>query len=192
MTAAMCQGNKLERVRDDFPTRFFDTGICESHAVAFAAGQAKAGLRPIVDIYSTFLQRSYRPDLPGSCSAESAGDVPARSGRPDRTRRADAPRHLRPGLHAAVSQYRCHGSRRRSGSGRDARFRPGARPARSRIRYPKATAERIDRSVTPIELGRAEVLEWGQDGMIVACGTLLPALRQGGRTIARTKGWTSA
>src|SRR4029077_15060689 len=59
LTAAMCQGNKLERIRDEIPDRFFDTGICESHAVAFAAGQAKAGLRPIVDIYSTFLQRSY-------------------------------------------------------------------------------------------------------------------------------------
>ena len=59
LTAAMCQGNKLERVRDEFPDRFFDTGICEAHAVAFAAGQAKVGLRPIVDIYSTFLQRAY-------------------------------------------------------------------------------------------------------------------------------------
>src|SRR4029077_9620782 len=59
LTAAMCQGNKLEAVRDAFPQRFFDVGICESHAVAFAAGQAKAGLRPIVDIYSTFLQRTY-------------------------------------------------------------------------------------------------------------------------------------
>ena len=59
LTAAMCQGNNLERVRDAFPDRFFDTGICEGHAVAFAAGQAKVGLRPIVDIYSTFLQRSY-------------------------------------------------------------------------------------------------------------------------------------
>ena len=59
LTAAMCQGNKLETVRDEFPSRFFDTGICESHAVAFAAGMAKAGLRPIVDIYSTFLQRSF-------------------------------------------------------------------------------------------------------------------------------------
>ena len=59
MTAAMCQGTKLEKVREEFPDRFFDTGICESHAVAFAAGQAKAGLRPIVDIYSTFLQRSF-------------------------------------------------------------------------------------------------------------------------------------
>ena len=44
---------------DAYPDRFFDTGICESHTVAFAAGQAKAGLRPIVDIYSTFLQRSF-------------------------------------------------------------------------------------------------------------------------------------
>ena len=59
MTAAMCQGNKLEPIRDEFPDRFFDTGICESHTVAFAAGQAKVGLRPIVDIYSTFLQRAF-------------------------------------------------------------------------------------------------------------------------------------
>ncbi len=59
MTAAMCQGNKLEPVREEFPDRFFDVGICESHAVAFAAGQAKVGLKPIVAIYSTFLQRSY-------------------------------------------------------------------------------------------------------------------------------------
>src|SRR5262249_28803286 len=42
MTAGMCQGNKLEKVRDRFRERFFDVGICESHAVAFAAGQAKA------------------------------------------------------------------------------------------------------------------------------------------------------
>jgi 1-deoxy-D-xylulose-5-phosphate synthase len=59
MTAAMCQGNKLEPVRAEFPDRFFDTGISESHTVAFAAGQAKVGMRPIVDIYSTFLQRSF-------------------------------------------------------------------------------------------------------------------------------------
>src|ERR1700741_2616443 len=59
LTAAMFQGTRLESTRDAFPDRFFDTGICESHTVAFAAGQAKAGLRPIVDIYSTFLQRSY-------------------------------------------------------------------------------------------------------------------------------------
>ncbi len=59
LTAAMCAGNKLEKIRDDFPDRFFDTGICESHAVAFAGGMARSGMKPIVDIYSTFLQRSF-------------------------------------------------------------------------------------------------------------------------------------
>jgi 1-deoxy-D-xylulose-5-phosphate synthase len=59
ITAAMCQGTKLEKTRAEFPDRFFDTGICESHAVAFAAGLAKSGLKPIVAIYSTFLQRSF-------------------------------------------------------------------------------------------------------------------------------------
>src|SRR3984957_15335993 len=59
ITAAMCEGNKLQKIRDTFPNQFFDVGICESHAVAFAAGMAKAGARPIVDIYSTFLHRSY-------------------------------------------------------------------------------------------------------------------------------------
>lgn len=59
ITAAMCQGNKLEQIRQRFPRRFFDVGICESHAVVLAAGMAKAGLRPIVDVYSTFMQRAY-------------------------------------------------------------------------------------------------------------------------------------
>jgi 1-deoxy-D-xylulose-5-phosphate synthase len=59
ITAAMCQGTMFESIREDFPDRFFDVGICESHAVAFAAGLARSGLRPAVAIYSTFMQRSY-------------------------------------------------------------------------------------------------------------------------------------
>ncbi len=127
LTAAMCQGNKLEAVRDAFPDRFFDTGICESHAVAFAAGQAKAGLRPIVDIYSTFLQRIVRSDLPGGRAAESAGDVHARPRGTDRPRRPDAPRRVRHRLHAAVPEPGRDGPRRRRRSGEDARFRLGPR-----------------------------------------------------------------
>src|SRR5439155_24125474 len=45
--------------RADFAGRFFDTGICESHAVPFAAGLAKSGVRPVAAIYSTFLQRAF-------------------------------------------------------------------------------------------------------------------------------------
>ncbi len=59
ITAAMPSGTGLDRFQKAFPDRFFDVGIAEQHAVTFAAGLAKEGLRPIVAIYSTFLQRAY-------------------------------------------------------------------------------------------------------------------------------------
>jgi len=58
IVAAMIEGTNLSRFRELFPRRFFDVGIAEEHAVTFAAGLAKAGMRPVVAIYSTFLQRS--------------------------------------------------------------------------------------------------------------------------------------
>ena len=59
ITAGMCLGTGLVEFRNKIPDRFFDVGIAEQHAVTFAAGLAKAGLRPICAIYSTFLQRAY-------------------------------------------------------------------------------------------------------------------------------------
>ena len=59
ITAAMPEGTGLDAFQKRFPERFFDVGICESHAVALAAGLAAGGLRPVVAIYSTFLQRAY-------------------------------------------------------------------------------------------------------------------------------------
>lgn len=59
ITAAMANGTGLSEFALRYPGRFFDTGICEQHAVTLAAGMAKAGLRPVVAIYSTFLQRAY-------------------------------------------------------------------------------------------------------------------------------------
>jgi len=59
ITAAMPTGTGLVKFRENFPHRFFDVGIAESHAVTFAAGLAKGGLHPVVAIYSTFLQRAY-------------------------------------------------------------------------------------------------------------------------------------
>jgi 1-deoxy-D-xylulose-5-phosphate synthase len=58
ITAAMGEGTGLHKFRAAFPARFVDVGINESHAVAMAAGLAKAGFRPVVAIYSTFLQRA--------------------------------------------------------------------------------------------------------------------------------------
>lgn len=59
ITAAMPEGTGLDRFSRLFPGRFFDVGMAEQHAVGFAAGLARAGLKPVVAIYSTFLQRSY-------------------------------------------------------------------------------------------------------------------------------------
>lgn len=59
ITAAMAAGTGLSKFAATFPDRFFDVGICEQHAVTLAAGLARSGLRPVVAIYSTFLQRAY-------------------------------------------------------------------------------------------------------------------------------------
>ena len=59
ITAAMPTGTGLDRFRDVYPERFFDVGIAEQHAVGFAAGLALGGRRPVVAIYSTFIQRAY-------------------------------------------------------------------------------------------------------------------------------------
>ena len=59
ITAAMCDGTGLVQFSKKFPERFFDVGIAEEHGVAFGAGLAKGGIRPLVTIYSTFLQRAH-------------------------------------------------------------------------------------------------------------------------------------
>ncbi len=59
VTAAMGEGTGLKRFHNLFPERFFDVGIAEGHAVTFAAGLAAAGLKPVVAVYSSFLQRAY-------------------------------------------------------------------------------------------------------------------------------------
>ena len=59
ITAAMTSGTGLSEFSKLYPERFFDVGICEQHAVTLAAGMARAGLKPVVSIYSTFLQRAY-------------------------------------------------------------------------------------------------------------------------------------
>ena len=59
ITPAMCEGSGMVEFSKRFPTRYFDVGIAEQHALTFAAGMACEGLKPVVAIYSTFLQRAY-------------------------------------------------------------------------------------------------------------------------------------
>ena len=171
MTAAMCQGNKLEPVREKFPNRFFDTGICESHAVAFAAGQAKAGVRPITAIYSTFLQRSFDQifqevalqDLPVTFMLDRAGlagpDGPTHHGVFDLGYMRLFPNMIvmAPGSANEIESM--------------LRFSLEQEHPTS-IRYPKASASERE-NVAPIELGKSEIIHWGGDGTIISCGVLL-------------------
>lgn len=67
ITAAMPDGTGLKRFHNMYPDRFFDVGIAEQHAVTFAAGLAVGGLKPIVAVYSSFLQRAYDQILHDVC-----------------------------------------------------------------------------------------------------------------------------
>lgn len=67
ITAAMQEGTGLSRFAVTYPQRFFDVGIAEQHALTFAAGLAVQGLRPVVAVYSTFLQRAYDQVLHDVC-----------------------------------------------------------------------------------------------------------------------------
>lgn len=183
ITAAMCQGNKLEPVREEFPDRFFDVGICESHAVAFAAGQAKTGLRPIVDIYSTFLQRSYDQIFQEVCLQKlpvtfmldrgglTANDGPTHHGTFDFG-------YLRIFPNMVVMA---------PGDAKDLgpmlEFALGHDTACS-IRYPKTAAAEIDRNLQPIELGKSETIRSGFDGAILSIGTPLQACVQAAESLA--------
>ncbi len=173
LTAAMCEGNKLGRIRKDFPARFFDTGICEAHTVAFAAGMAKAGLRPIVNIYSTFLQRSFDhifqevalQNLPVTFCVDRGGlagpDGPTHHGVFDNTYMRVFPNMtvMAPGDELDVAPMLDFAL---------------SHPGPVSIRYPKANVESVVRPETPVEFGKSEVWQWGEDGMFLAFGALFP------------------
>lgn len=174
ITAAMCQGNKLEPVREKYPDRFFDVGICESHAVAFAAGQAKVGLRPIVDIYSTFLQRSFDQIFQEVCLQKlpvtfmldrgglTANDGPTHHGTFDYG-------YLRLFPNMVVM---APGDANDIGGMLDFSL---SHDVACSMRYPKTNAAEIRRDLQPVELGKSEQLREGNDGTIIACGTTLQA-----------------
>ncbi|MCS7016454.1 MAG: 1-deoxy-D-xylulose-5-phosphate synthase, partial [Gemmatales bacterium] len=171
----------------DFPDRFFDVGICEAHAVAFSAGLAKAGLRPVAAIYSTFLQRAFDQlfqevalqDLPVVFCLDRAGltgpDGPTHHGVFDIVYLRLFPNFIvmapgdeldiEPMLRFALQQKH-----------------PTA------LRYPKANLDRIPREVAPVCLGQAEVLRWGRDGALVAYGTTLASCWHAAETLRSQEG----
>jgi len=174
VTAAMPEGTGLLRFAHRFPDRFFDVGICEQHAVALAAGLAKGGLRPVVGIYSTFLQRAYDQlfqevalqGLPVVLLADRAGlvgaDGPTHHGLYD----IAYTRHL-PGFRIAAPADRGE----LAGMLRLALEAGGP----WLIRYPRDRVPQADFSDAPVREGCAETLRRGRDGAILALGSTVAA-----------------
>jgi 1-deoxy-D-xylulose-5-phosphate synthase len=179
VTAAMPEGTGLKRFAERFPRRFADVGICEQHAVTFAAGLAVGGLRPFVAVYSTFLQRAYDQivhdvclqKLPVTFCVDRAGlvgeDGPTHHGAFDLA----FLRHI-PGLTIFAPRD-------------EAQLQHGLATALAQdgpfaLRYPRGPGAGVPLPdvPTPLPVGRAEYLDRGGDGTaVVALGNrALPAL----------------
>jgi 1-deoxy-D-xylulose-5-phosphate synthase len=174
ITAAMAEGTGLTEFAEKFPERFFDVGIAEQHAVTFAAGLANEGFRPVVAVYSTFLQRAYDQichdvclqGLPVVFAIDRAGVV----GR-------DGPTHhgvfdiayLRSLPNIAILTPKNGPELKAMLDWASEQSRPAA------IRYPRGSSSTVasGQHDAPIELGRPEVLQEGDDIMIVAVGAMV-------------------
>jgi len=171
VTAAMPEGTGLSLFAKRFPDRFFDVGIAEQHGVTFAAGLAVEGLRPVVAIYSTFLQRAYDQLLHDVC-LESLPVIFAidRGGIVG----ADGPTHhglfdlsyLRSLPNMVIMAPKDENELCRMLKTALSHSGPVA------VRYPRgsATGVPIDEDISPIPMGASEILTEGDDLLILAIG----------------------
>jgi len=179
ITAAMSQGTGLDHVKEKFPGRVFDLGITEPHCVTFAAGAACEGLRPVVAIYSTFLQRSYDQILHDVCiqrlpvifCLDRAGivgeDGPTHQGLFDLT-------YLRTLPNMVVMAPKDENEFQHMLAAALTINQPVA------IRYPRGRAEGValDEELHPVPFGKAELLRGGKDLALVAIGNMVgPSLK---------------
>ena len=179
ITAAMQNGTGLEEFAREFPDRFYDIGIAEQHAVTFAAGLALEGMRPVVAIYSTFLQRAYDQILQDVCLqnlpvifALDRGGIVGEDG-PTHHGLFDFSylRHI-PNIIVMVPKD-------------EIEFQHMIKTATEcpmpvAFRYPRGKGMGVRREVSlqSIDIGKGEVLREGQDILIIAIGsTVYPSLR---------------
>ncbi len=171
ITAAMPPGTGLSFLREALPEQFFDVGIAEEHAVLFAAGMACDGMRPVVAIYSTFLQRAYDPiihdiclqNLPVTFCMDRAGLSPN-----------DGPTHH--GLFD-IAYLRCIPNTilmqpRDEDELADMLWTSLDTPGPTFIRYPRGSAEGVQPKAEPrkLALGKADVTRPGREIQFWAIG----------------------
>ena len=187
ITAAMPSGTGLNRFQKKFPARFFDVGIAEQHAVTFAAGLALEGLRPVCAIYSTFLQRAYDQIIHDICltalpvvfAIDRGGlvgdDGPTHHGAFDLS-------YLRPIPNMVIMAPKDENELRNMLYTAISMDSPVA------VRYPRGHGLGVpmDREFVEIPLGKAEVLEEGQDCLILAVGNHVETALKARKILSRS------
>ena len=180
ITPAMREGSGLVEFSKRFPDRYFDVAIAEQHAVTFAAGLAVAGVRPVVAIYSTFLQRAYDQlihdvalqNLPVTFAIDRAGlvgsDGATHQGSFDLTYLRCVPNMV---VMAPADENEC----------RQMLYTAARYPGPAAVRYPRGTGPGVPvvPEMSALPIGKAELRRTGQSGLaLLAFGTLVePAAR---------------
>jgi 1-deoxy-D-xylulose-5-phosphate synthase len=185
ITAAMPEGTGLDLFAHRFPQRFFDVGIAEQHAVTFAAGLALEGLKPIVAIYSTFIQRAFDqlihdiclPNIPVVFALDRAGivgeDGPTHQGLFDLSFLRSMPNLI---IMAPKDEREL----------RDMLFSAMNFNHPTAIRYPRGAGVGVSLAgeAQTIPLGQWETLKEGKDALVLAIGnTVYPALEAAERLV---------
>ena len=189
VTAAMPEGTGLVPFSEAYPDRFFDVGIAEQHGVAFAAGMATEGYRPVVAIYSTFLQRAYDQiihdvcieNLPVVFALDRGGivgeDGPTHHGIFDLS-------YLRSIPNMVVMAPKDENELRRM------LITAVAHPGPIALRYPRGQGIGADLDASPatIPIGTGEILDKGDDILILAVGSMVAEARCAAALLAENHG----
>jgi 1-deoxy-D-xylulose-5-phosphate synthase len=187
ITPAMREGSGMVRFQQEHPDRYFDTGIAEQHAVTFAAGLACEGMKPVVAIYSTFLQRAYDQlihdvalqNLPVVFAIDRAGLVGA-----------DGPTHA--GVYD-IAYMRCIPNMTiltpaDENECRQMLYTAFQLNTPTAVRYPRGTGLGIviEQAMTAIPLGKGEIRRRGQKVALLAFGPMLQPAMQAAEALNAT------
>jgi 1-deoxy-D-xylulose-5-phosphate synthase len=174
VTPAMREGSGLVRFSEEYPERYFDVGIAEQHAVTFAAGAACDGLKPVVAIYSTFLQRAYDQlihdvaiqNLPVVFAIDRAGlvgaDGPTHAGSFDLSYLRCIPNMT---VMAPADENEC----------RQMLYTAFKLDTPSAVRYPRGTGPgvKVQKDMQALPIGRGEIRRQGEKIALLAFGSML-------------------
>jgi len=187
VTPAMCEGSGMVRFAQEYPQRYFDVGIAEQHALTFAAGMACEGLKPVVAIYSTFLQRAYDQaihdialqNLPVVLAIDRAGlvgaDGPTHAGSFDISFLRCVPNLV---IMAPSDANEC----------RQMLYTAFQHDGPTAVRYPRGAGAGMTPAteMQALPLGKGEIRRSGKKIAILAFGTLLAAALEAGEALDAT------